>query len=180
MSCGCPCESGGMKMSLLLRRKSIRKYTNEPIKKEVITTLLKAAMQAPSANNQQPWKFIVVDDRELLDKLSTACSGAWMLKNVNVAIVTLMIPIKPSPYFTVQDMAAATQNILLEATNIGLGSCWIGVYPIEERVNYIEKLLNIKDGIHPFSMIALGYPKNDKETILRYDESRIHYNKLED
>ena len=165
-------------MSLLLKRKSIRNYTNQPIKKEVITALLKAAMQAPSANNQQPWEFIVVDDRELLDQLSEASSGAWMLKNVSVAIVPLIIPTEPSPKFAVQDMAAATQNILLEATNLGLGSVWIGVYPLEERVNYIEKVLNIKNGIHPFSMIALGYPKYDKETKIRYQESRIHHNKL--
>ncbi len=167
-------------MSLLLERKSIRNFTDKPIEKELIDKMLKAAMQAPSAHNQQPWEFIVVDDRALLDELSSASTGAWMLKNVNVAIVPLIIPTEASPHFAVQDMAAATQNILLEATNLGIGSVWIGVYPLEERVNHIEKVLNIKDGLHPFSMIALGYPKYDKETKLRYSESRVHYNKLED
>ena len=147
-------------MSLLLERKSIRNFTDEPVEKEKITALLKAAMQAPSANNQQPWEFIVVDDRAILDELSKASTGAWMLKNVNVAIVTLLIPTEASPHFAVQDMAAATENILLEATNLGLGSVWIGV--------------------DPFSMIALGYPKYEKETKIRYQESRIHHNKLEE
>ena len=167
-------------MSLLLERKSIRNFTDKAIEKEVIEKLLKAAMQAPSAHNQQPWEFIVVDDRTLLDELSLASSGAWMLKNVNVAIVPIIVPTEASPRFAVQDMAACTQNILLEATNLGLGSVWIGVYPLEERVNHIEKVLNIKDSKHPFSMIALGYPKYEKETKIRYDESRVHYNKLEE
>ena len=167
-------------MSLLLERKSIRNFTDKPIEKELIDKMLKAAMQAPSAHNQQPWEYIVVDDRALLDELSSASTGAWMLKKVNVAIVPLIIPTEASPHFAVQDMAAATQNILLEATNLGIGSVWIGVYPLEERVNHIEKVLNIKNGKHPFSMIALGYPKYDKETKLRYSKSRVHYNKLED
>jgi len=167
-------------MDLLLERKSTRDFTDKLIEKVLINKLLKAGMQAPSAHNQQPWEFIVVDDRELLDELATASSGAWMLKNVKVAIVPLLIPTKASPHFAVQDMAACTQNILLEATSLGIGSVWIGVYPLEERVNYVEKVLNIKDGKHPFSMIALGYPKNDKGTKIRYNESRVHYNKLEE
>ena len=167
-------------MSLLLERKSTRNFTDKIIEKELITKMLKAAMQAPSANNQQPWEFIVVDDSELLDKLSTASRGAWMLKDVKVAIVPLILKGDKSPHFAVQDLSAATENILLEATNLGIGSVWIGVYPLEDRVNYIEEVLNIKGDKHPFSMIALGYPKYDKETRIRYDKSRIHYNKLEE
>ena len=167
-------------MSLLLERKSIRQFTDKVIEKELIDKILKSAMQAPSAHNQQPWEFIVVDNRELLDKLSLASTSAWMLKNVNIAIVPLIIPTEASPHFAVQDMAAATQNILLEATNLGIGSVWIGVYPLDERVNHIEEVLNITGGKHPFSMIALGYPQYDKETKLRYNSKRVHYNKLEE
>jgi nitroreductase len=165
-------------MNILLERKSIRKFTDQDVLKEDITKMLQAAMQAPSANNQQPWEFIVVDDRKLLDRLSLASKGSWMLKDVKVAIVPLIIPTELSPIMATQDMAAATQNILLEATNIGIGSVWIGVYPLKERVAYIEKTLNIKDGKHPFSMIALGYELGKKETKLRYSESRVHYNKM--
>lgn len=167
-------------MSLLLKRRSTRNFTDKVIEKDAITKLLKAAMQAPSANNQQPWEFIVVDDRELLDKLSEASSGAWMLKNVNVAIVPLILKGDRSPHFAVQDLSAATQNILLEATNLGIGSVWIGVYPLEDRVAYIKKVLNIKEDINPFSMIALGYPLYDKDINIRYDKTRIHFNKLEE
>ena len=167
-------------MSLLLERKSVRSFSDKPVSKEDITKLLQAAMQAPSAHNQQPWKFIVVTDRLLLDELSIASTGAWMLKNVNVAIVPLLLPTDLSPHFATQDLSAATQNILLEATNLGISSCWIGAYPLEERVAHIEKVLNIKDGIHPFSMIALGYEKGNRKINLRYDESRVLYNKLEE
>ena len=167
-------------MSLLLERKSIRKFTQKPISKEDINKMLKAAMQAPSAHNQQPWEYIVVDDRELLDELSTASSSAWMLKDVNVAIVPLLLPTSLSPHFAVQDMSAATQNILLEATNLGIGSVWIGVYPLKERVSIVKRVLNIKEEVNPFSMIALGYEDGKKETKIRYDESRVHYNKLEE
>jgi len=163
-----------------MERKSIRSFTDKTIDKELIDKLLMSAMQAPSAHNQQPWEFIVVNDRSLLDKLSSASDGAWMLKQVNIAIVPVLIPIEASPHFAVQDMAAATENILLEATNLGLGSVWIGVNPLEERVNHVEKVLNIKGGKHPFSMIALGYPKNYRKTKIRYNESRVYYNKLEE
>ncbi|MCD6482274.1 MAG: nitroreductase family protein [Candidatus Izimaplasma sp.] len=167
-------------MSLLMERKSTRSFTEKIIEKKLIDKLLISAMQAPSAHNQQPWEFIVVNDRVLLDKLSSASNGAWMLKHVNVAIVPVLIPTEASPHFAVQDMAAATENILLEATNLGIGSVWIGVYPLDERVNHVEKVLNIKDGKHPFSMIALGYPKNHRKTKIRYNESRVYYNKLEE
>jgi len=167
-------------MSLLLERKSIRNFTDKPIEKELIDKMLKAAMQAPSAHNQQPWEFIVVDDRELLDELSHASPGAWMLKTVNVAIVPLILPTELSPHFSMQDLSAATENILLEATNLGIGSVWIGVYPLKERVSHIEKVLNIKGDIHPFSMIALGYEEGNREIKLRYNESRVHFNKLEE
>jgi len=165
-------------MNIILERKSIRKFTDQDILKEDITKMLQAAMQAPSANNQQPWEFIVVDDRELLDKLSLASNGAWMLKDVKVAIVPVIIQTESSPLLAPQDMAAATQNILLEATNLGIGSVWIGVYPLEKRTGYIEEVLNIKNGKHPFSMIALGYESGKKETELRYNETRVHYNKM--
>ena len=167
-------------MSLLLERKSIRNFTDKVIEKELVTKMLQAAMQAPSANNQQPWEFIIVDDRSLLDQLSQTSRGAWMLKDVKLAIVPLILKGDKSPHFAVQDLSAATENILLEATNQGIGSVWIGVYPLEDRIRYIEKILNISGDKHPFSMIALGYPKHKKETRLRYDESRIHYNKLEE
>lgn len=162
-------------MNNIFKRTSIRHYLDKPIEKEKVTLLLKAAMQAPSANNQQPWSFIVVDDRELLDKLSTISRGAWMLKDVKQAIVVVMTPTDKSPSMRVQDCAAATQNILLEATSLDLGACWIGVYSKEDRMENVGNILRI-EGAQPFAIIALGYPKEQKAQTSRFDPDRIHYN----
>jgi len=163
-------------MSLIMKRNSIRSYTDELVSKETILKLLKSGMQAPSANNQQPWEFIVVDDRKLLDELSETSKGAWMLKDAPVAIIPMILESDKSPHFRVQDLSAATQNILLEVTNQNLGAVWIGVYPLEDRVNHIEKVLNITGTAHPFAIIAIGHPAKQREVIVKFDESRIHFN----
>lgn len=162
-------------MNNIFNRTSIRHYLDKPIESEKMTLLLKAAMQAPSANNQQPWAFIIVDDRDLLDELSTISRGAWMLKDVKQAIVVVMTPTDKSPSMRVQDCAAATQNILLEATSLDLGACWIGVYSKEDRMKSVAKLLNIQ-GADPFAIIALGYPKEQKTQTSRFDPTRVHHN----
>ncbi|MEC9484992.1 MAG: nitroreductase family protein [Candidatus Izemoplasma sp.] len=162
-------------MSLLLQRKSIRQYTDQPIPNDIIDELLKAAMQAPSAVNQQPWEFIVVDNASLLEQLSQTSRGAWMLKDVSKAIVVVMKETDKSPVMAPQDCAAATQNILLRATELSLGAVWIGVFPKEERFTHVDEVLHIKKG-HAFSMIALGYPEKEASVTLRYDPKRVHYN----
>jgi nitroreductase len=161
----------------MLKRNSVRKYTNQNIPDKVIETLLKSAMQAPSACNQQPWEFVVIDDRNILDKLSTMSSGALMLKTVHKAIAVIMTDTVKSPGMRTQDCGAATQNILLEATNQNIGSCWIGVYPLENRQLLAKELLNVPENKDVFCLVSLGYPQEEKEIELRYDESRIIRNK---
>lgn len=165
-------------MSLMMERYSVRSYKPDKVKEEDIKTMLRSAMQAPSAVNQQPWEFVIVDDRELLNQLSTVSRGAWMLENAPLCITVLMTETDKSMKMRPQDCAAAVQNILLEAVNLGLGAVWIGVYPIPERVEKITKILNIK-GKTPFANIAIGYPDKTKEVTVRYDESRVHYNRFE-
>jgi len=161
-------------MSLLMQRKSVRQYTNESIPDELIEKLLTSAMQAPSANNQQPWEFVVVKKRETLDKLSVISKGAWMLSQAPLCITVIIKEDGKSPIMAQQDCAAATQNILLEAVNLGLGAVWIGVYPIEERYHKVNEILNIK-GKNAFCNIAIGYPKSETPISIRFDKSRIHY-----
>lgn len=163
-------------MSLVMSRKSVRKFKDIEIPESKIEALLKAGMQAPSANNQQPWNFIVVNDRELLDKLSLMSKGSWPLGTSPVAIIPIMIETIKSPLMRTQDMSAATQNILLEAVDQGLGGVWIGVHPIEDRVKFVSKLLQTPKDVTPFCMIALGVPETKAEIIDRYDPSRVHYN----
>ncbi len=164
-------------MSLLMKRNSVRNFLDKPVPNELIIQLLSSGMQAPSANNQQPWEFIVIDDREIINELIKMGSGTRPLNTATLCIIPLIKPGDKSPQFNVQDLSAATENILLEATNLGLGGVWIGVYPNIERYEYIEKVLNISGDIHPFSMIDLGYPEKLRPIVKRYDESRVHYNK---
>jgi len=165
-------------MSLMLNRRSVRKYTNEPVRETAVEAMLKAAMQAPSANNQQPWEFIVVDDRATLDKLSEASRGAWMLKDAPLAIIVVMRDDGKSPHMKPQDCAAAVQNILLEAVRLDLGAVWIGVYPLEERMAHVNETLHITRGT-AFAQIAIGHPDDDRPVQLRYDTTRVHRNKME-
>ena len=164
-------------MSLIMKRNSVRNFLDKPVPKELVIKLLESGMQAPSANNQQPWEFIVVDDRDIINELIKTTVGARPLNTATLCIIPMIKPGDKSPLFNVQDLSAATENILLEATNLGLGGVWIGVYPHEARCIHIEKTLNITGDIRPFSMIAIGYPQNTRPIVKRYDESRVHYNK---
>ena len=161
-------------MSLCMQRRSIRKYTMKPIEDEKIVALLTSAMQAPSARNQQPWEFIVVKNKEVLKKLSEVSRGAHMLAQAPLAILTLFKDDVLAPHMRPQDLSAATLNILLEATHQGLGAVWIGVYPLEERIEKLKEIVDIRADLTPFSLIAIGYP--DEDTAIkqvRYDATRV-------
>jgi nitroreductase len=164
-------------MSVTIKRMSVRHYTKDKVTKEQIKQLLQAGMQAPSANNQQPWEFIVVEDRDTLTRLSKASRGAWMLEDAPLAIIVVLQDGGKSPHMKPQDCAAAVENILLEAVELGLGAVWIGVYPLEERMTYINQALHITRGT-AFAQIAIGHPKEHKDVQVRYDESRVHYERM--
>jgi nitroreductase len=165
-------------MSVIFKRRSIRKYKDKVLPEEVIEKLLRAGMAAPSAGNAQPWHFIVIDDKNLLDEIPNFHPSSKMLKEVSHAIVVCGdLSLEKARGYWIQDCSAATQNILLMATELGLGSVWLGVHPIEERVNGVRKLLQIPEGIIPLSIIAVGYADESKEPVDRYNVERIHNNK---
>ena len=158
-------------------RRSIRSYRPDPIAPGLLEDLLQAAMYAPSARNQQPWHFIVVNQREALDALAEANPYAKMLYQAPVAILVCAEPKRcTSPQYWQQDCAAATENILLAAHGVGLGTCWCGLYPAEERCDACREILNIPADIIPLSLIALGYPAEEKDLPERFQPERIHYN----
>lgn len=165
-------------MNSIFTRRSIRKYLTTPVEDEKIQKLLKAGMAAPSAHNQQPWHFIVVNDKEKLSRIANSHPYAKMLHDAPLAIIICtskkdeMKNIQLYP----QDCSAATQNILLMAEELNLGSCWIGVYPTEERMNEIRKAIELNNSIEPFSVIALGYKGEEKKSNTRFDEKLVHYN----
>lgn len=162
----------------ILSRRSIRKYKKKTIATETIETLLHAGFSAPSAGNQQPWHFVLLDDRKLLNVIHTFHPSARMLTEADKAILVCGdLNLEKFKGYWMIDCAAATQNILLAAHNLGLGACWLGLYPREGRVAGMRKLLKLPPHIIPFSLIALGYPGEIKSANDRYNKSRIHHNK---
>lgn len=164
-------------LEAILTRRSIRKFKPDPIAPDRVTSLLKAGMQAPSANNLQPWRMIVITRRDLLDAIPTFHPYGAMLLQAPLAILVCGDRHRqPIEGYWVQDCSAATQNILLAAHALGLGAVWLGVYPREERIRGIRDLLRLPDQVAPLSLIALGWPEEIKEPADRFDPEKIHCN----
>lgn len=165
-------------MEAILTRRSIRKYTKQDVPDSLIREILEAAMCAPSAGNQQPWHFVVIRDRKILDEIPKVHPHSYMIKEAPVAILVCGdLSLESRKGFWVQDCSAATENLLLAAHAKGLGAVWLGVYPREDRVNGIRRLLNIPEHVIPFSLIPIGYPAEKSFKIDRYDASRVHYDR---
>lgn len=167
-------------MQEIFIRRSVRTYKDIPVEREKIDKLLRAAMQAPSAGNQQPWEFIVVQNKDLLNKLSGISPYSKMVTKAPLAIVLLAN--KNNMRFSEnwqQDMGAATENLLLEAAHLGLGGVWLGVAPVEDRMNAVKKIFNLPENIFPFAVVPIGYPEAEQRFIDRYDASRVHYDKYQ-
>lgn len=180
MGCGgCKIKyEGTLAMNLIFHRKSIRQYTSRPVTDDQVLKLLKAAMAAPSAGNEQPWEFIVLRDRKILSAIPKFHPYALMLYEASVAILVCgdLNREKYAGYW-VQDCSAATENMLLEAVELELGAVWLGLYPDEDRVRAMRQLLNIPQRVVPFALVSLGYAAEHKEPADRFDAARIHYDK---
>jgi nitroreductase len=162
-------------MSAILERRSVRKYTEQEVSEELIEKLLMAGMSAPSAGNEQAWQFIVIKDKNILNEIPKFHPYSQMLKAVDVAIVVCGdLNLEKFEGYWVQDCSAATQNILLMAQEMGLGSVWLGVYPLEDRVSSLKELLGLPESVIPLSILPIGYPAESKEPNNRLDTTRIH------
>jgi len=165
-------------MDAILSRRSIRAYTSQPVPDDVVKELLEAAMSAPSAGNEQPWHFMVLTDRQILNEIPMFHPYSHMLEGAPLAILVCGdVHLEKYKGYWVQDCSAATQNILIAVQAKGLGAVWLGVYPIEERVVGMRKLLGIPEHVIPFSLISIGYPAEQKPRANRYNRSRIHHNR---
>ena len=162
-----------MSIELLLKRRSIRAYSGEPVDDAELTKLLEAAMAAPSAKNRQPWHFVVVRDRGKLGELSQAHPYGKMLAGAAAAIAVCG-DMNIAPDYWIQDCSAATENILIAVAALGLGAVWLGCHPRPERVSAIRKILGIPEHIGVLSLISLGRPGEEKQPRTQYDETRIH------
>ena len=159
----------------LFERVSVREFTSDRVEGEKIELILKAAMAAASAGNQQPWEFIVIRNRKILEELSKVHRYAQAIKNSNCTILACFKEngLKYPEYVQI-DMAIACDNILLQAQDCGLGAVWIGIAPELESMEYVEKIVGLKD-MRAFALIPIGTPKKIKQATNRFDSKRIHY-----
>jgi nitroreductase len=165
-------------MNAIFNRRSIRKYTRQEIPEEIIEKLMRAGMAAPSAGNEQPWHFVVIKDKDILSAIPKFHPYAQMLREADCAIVVCGdLVLETNKGFWVQDCSAATENILIEATDLSLGSVWIGVHPDKDRVKPLQALLGLPETVTPLCIIALGYPTDSKAPVDRYNAARVHRNK---
>jgi nitroreductase len=162
-------------LEVLFTRRSIRRYTGDPVSEDDLRTILEAGMNAPSANNRQPWHFVVVDDREKLNGIMAVHPYSKMLAQAPLAIVVVGDTATSSSYFQ-QDCAAAIENILLAAKALGLGTVWMGVYPNEARISGMRTLFDVPEPYVPLAIVAVGHPAEIKGRVERWSDDKVHKN----
>lgn len=169
--------------STIFTRRSIRSFIKEKkVEQEKIDILLRAAQQAPSACNKQPWEFLVLDDENIID--SIAPIDKHYVLAAKTPLVIIVLGNEKTSYrgenglaWYPQDLSASIQNILLQAAELGLGSVWIGTYPDEKRIDGLKKHFNMPEHITPFAVIAIGYSEDKHKFVDRYDSAKVHCNK---
>ncbi|MFH1017119.1 MAG: nitroreductase family protein [Pseudomonadota bacterium] len=165
-------------LEAIFTRRSIRKYAKGTVPGPVVTELLKAAMAAPSAGNKQPWHFVVIDDRQILERVITFHPSAEMLHETALGILICGDESleKGKGYFPL-DCSAAAQNVLLAAHAKGLGAVWLGIYPRQDRIAGMRELVGVPEGIVPFALISIGLPAEKAGPVERFDAGRVHRNR---
>lgn len=161
----------------ILTRRSIRKYQPDPVNEDLVTRLLQAAMSAPTATNQA-YDFIVMRNPETLKAVGAFHPHASMLRQVPVGIAVCGDPQREAlPGRWIMDCSVASENILLTAHALGLGACWVGIYPVEERIRGLRTLLELPEHVIPLCVVAIGYPAEAKEPSQRFKPELIHFEK---
>ncbi|MDD2465512.1 MAG: nitroreductase family protein [Desulfobulbus sp.] len=161
----------------LFARRSIRKYTQERIPDTLINDLLEAAMAAPSAMAKNPWHFIALRSRPTIDQLANCLPNGKMLSGATAALLVcgdINQAHDRELSFLLQDLSAAIENILLAASMLGLGACWLGIHPREERIAAVSKAFCLPEGIIPVAGISLGWPAEEKESRTRFNREQVH------
>ena len=161
----------------LLKRRSIRKFKDEPISQEIIEELLIAAMSAPSACNKRPWEFYIITNKDKLQELKKASRFARYDAPLAIVVcgnLSHALPLSFSSYW-IQDCSAATQNILLRVTDLGLGAVWCGAHPQKNVETKIKEILDLNDKLVPLNIIFIGYPNQEEKPRTQLEEKKIHY-----
>jgi len=161
------------RLGSIFARRSVRKYTDKKVDEADVRALLEAGAAAPSANNSKPWHFIAVTERKTLNALADLLPYGKMLFQAPLAMAVCADP-SLSPRYWQQDCSAATENILLAASMLGLGAVWLGIYPREDRLSGCRTLLGVPDSIETLSLIAIGHPAERPEPRTQLEDSRVH------
>lgn len=176
-------DNGKIAIDNIMTRTSIRSFTDRQVSADTIEMLLRAGMAAPTAVNKQPWHFVVINDREVMDKLGGEGRQSQMWKESPLAIAVCGDMDKalegPAQAFWVQDCSAATENILLAAHALGLGAVWTGCYPMVERMTNVSQVLNLPDNLVPLCVIVMGYPNESPEPKDKWKTENVTYNMFE-
>lgn len=161
----------------LFGRRSIRKYCQQPIPEVLLNDLLEAGMAAPSAMGKNPWHFIVLGSRQSMDRLMDCLPNGKMLAGATAALLVcgdINRAHDRELSFLLQDTSAAIENVLLAASMLGLGACWLGIHPRAERMDAVREAFNLPEGIIPVAGISLGWPDEEKEPRTRFDREQVH------
>lgn len=165
-------------LDLIFSRRSVRKYTDQTVSREQLTDLLKAGMAAPSACNNQPWEFIAVDDSAIMDELrGNLRNGPYNAPAAIVALYNEKIGNNTNcNQYWQQDLSAATENIMIAAAGMDLGTVWLGTYPKKDTVSIVQKILGIPEEVLPLVVIYVGYPESEPTPATKFNEERVHWN----
>lgn len=171
-----------MKTKLLgpvFSRRSIRKYTLEPVSDSDIELMLRAAMSAPSAVAKDPWRFVVIDDASQKERIAEALPHGKFIAEAPIGIAVcgdISAAHSSLEGYLIQDCSAAIENLLIAANMLGLGACWLGVYPRQERMSALKEILNLPKDIIPVACISVGHPAEKKEPRDRYNKNYVYKN----
>lgn len=165
----------------IYKRRSIRKFQEKKLEKDTLLTLIKAATSAPTACNTQPWEFIIITEEEIINEVKQKIYfGKFNAPAIIIVCGNMDLAMSgPVKDFWIQDCSAATQNILLAATSMGLGSLWVGLYPVESSYKPLYKILNIPNEVIPLGLVYVGYPAEEKDARIQYDEKHVYWQKYE-
>ena len=168
------------RLDFILGRRSVRVYRPGEVSEEALRRMLEAAMAAPSAVAKDPWRFVVLRHRAILARVADVLPNGGMLRDAALGIIVcgdLEVAHDRQLSYLLQDCSAAIENLLLAAHALGLGTCWLGIHPREERIRKVSEILALPASVLPVSGIALGWPGEDKEPRTRYNPAYIHHEK---
>ena len=168
------------RLEFIFGRRSLRLYSPEAVSEAMVQKLLEAAMAAPSAAAKDPWRFVVVRNRQTLADIVAALPNGQMLAGAALGIAVcgeLPAAHDQQLSYLLQDCSAAIENLLLAAHILGLGACWLGVHPREQRMNALKKILSLPPSVIPVACIAIGHPAEAKEPRTRFNRDYVHSEK---